>query len=174
MSHLLNGALSGFLATIPMTATMELLHRRLPPHEQYPLPPREITENLTEEVGMRDHLDESTHVGLTLLSHFAYGTAAGAVYASLARHYKFPPLSGGVGFGLALWAASYLGWLPAIGLLPPASKHPPRRTGLMLAAHGVWGATLGIFLSQFPPAQSRDSVRRVPYPEDHPAETFVA
>jgi hypothetical protein len=161
--HLLNGALSGFLATIPMTATMALLHRRLPPHEQYPLPPREIAETLTEEVGIREHLDEPTHVGLTLLSHFVYGTAAGALYASLAPHYKFPPLSGGIGFGLALWAASYLGWLPAAGILQSAGKHPPRRTATMLAAHGVWGATLGVLMGQLQPEQGRKSLRRIPY-----------
>jgi hypothetical protein len=161
--HFFNGALSGFLATIPMTATMELLHRRLPPHEQYPLPPREITETLTEEAGIRKHVDESAQVGLTLLSHFAYGTAARAMYATLARHYKLPPLSGGVGFGLALWAASYLGWLPAAGILQSASKHPPHRTGLMLTAHGVWGATLGILFDQLPSEQSRKNSRRMPY-----------
>ena len=46
---LATGAMAGFLATIPMTIAMELLHRRLPWTQRYPLPPREITDDLTDK-----------------------------------------------------------------------------------------------------------------------------
>jgi uncharacterized membrane protein YagU involved in acid resistance len=45
--------------------------------------------------------------------------------------------------GLALWVGSYLGWLPAVGILRPATRHPWRRNLLMIVAHIVWGVTLG-------------------------------
>jgi hypothetical protein len=50
----------------------------------------------------------------------------------------------GAGFGVAVWAGSYLGWLPAAGILSPATEHPPRRNALMIASHVVWGATAGV------------------------------
>ncbi|MCA1636528.1 MAG: hypothetical protein LC802_23280 [Acidobacteria bacterium] len=45
---------------------------------------------------------------------------------------------------MAVWAGSYLGWLPAAGILRPATEHPPRRTALMIAAHVVWGVAAGL------------------------------
>ena len=42
--------------------------------------------------------------------------------------------------GVAVWAASYFGWIPAMGVLSPAHRHPPARNALMIAAHLVWGA----------------------------------
>jgi uncharacterized membrane protein YagU involved in acid resistance len=146
---LFNGALAGLGATIPMTLAMELMHRSLPQHERYPLPPREITEKLTDEAGLSERLNEADHVKLSLLSHFSYGAAAGAVYAQIAQKYNPSPLSGGITFGIGLWTVSYLGWLPAAGILRPATKHPARRNALMLTAHVVWGSVLGLLVDQF-------------------------
>lgn len=41
---MLLGALSGLVATLPMTAAMSRLHQELPRSERYPLPPRELAE----------------------------------------------------------------------------------------------------------------------------------
>jgi hypothetical protein len=32
-----------------------------------------------------------------------------------------------------------MGWIPGVGILKPATAHPPRRNLLMIAAHVVWG-----------------------------------
>jgi len=42
-----------------------------------------------------------------------------------------------------VWGGSYLGLLPSLGILRPATDHPAQRNALMIAAHLVWGATLG-------------------------------
>jgi uncharacterized membrane protein YagU involved in acid resistance len=94
-------------------------------------------------VDVDSDLDEDERNGLTLLAHFGYGTAVGALYAPIAPRGWAASTLGGVGYGLLVWAGSYLGLLPAIGLLSPATRHPPRRNALMIAAHVVWGATLG-------------------------------
>ena len=146
MPSLFKSALAGCAATVPMTLVMTALFQRLPPEERYALPPGEITAKLTEEARLENHVDQPTHEALTLASHFGYGAAAGAVYAPLANRLPLPPLLGGAVFGLALWAASYLGWLPAAGILRPAAEHPARRNALMIAAHVVWGGTLGLLL----------------------------
>ena len=51
-----------------------------------------------------------------------------------------------------------LGLLPALGILTPATRHPPRRNLLMIAAHVVWGATLGLLTEKF--HATRRSARR--------------
>lgn len=147
MNKILLGALAGLAATVPMSLAMKLMHEQLPPEEQYPLPPRAVTMNMAEEVGIKEHLDEEEREGLTWAGHFAYGATCGALFAPLARATNLPPVATGVAFGLAVWAGSYLGWLPAARLIAPATEHPPRRAALMIAAHVVWGASAGLVIS---------------------------
>jgi hypothetical protein len=148
MNPLITGALAGLAATAPMTLAMEAMHRYLPAVERYPLPPRLITEKIIEKTGGGGRLFEEEHRRLSLAAHFAYGAAAGAVYAPLAARMGFSPMAGGALYGLTVWAGSYLGLLPAIGILRPATQHPARRTALMIAAHVVWGATTGALIGR--------------------------
>jgi ribosomal protein S12 methylthiotransferase accessory factor YcaO len=46
---------------------------------------------------------------------------------------------GGAAAGGAVWLGSYMGWIPAFGVLKPATKHPLRRDAVMLGAHFAWG-----------------------------------
>jgi len=140
---LLKGAAAGFVATAPMSITMLVGWRLLPRREKYPLPPRLITEEITERVGMEDDLTENQLVGLTIFSHFGYGALFGSIYALFSERSPVHSSLKGAFAGLALWAGSYLGWLPAVGILRPATQHPWRRNLLMILAHIVWGVTLG-------------------------------
>lgn len=124
-----------------MTIFMLAAHRLLPRMEQYPLPPREITESLAERVGVDDAGDTQLTVA-TFVNHFAYGAVTGAPYGLLARVIPVPPLVSGIVYGVVVWSASYLGFLPAAGILKPATEHPIRRNALMIAAHFIWGGTL--------------------------------
>lgn len=146
MNRILLGAFAGLVATAPMSLAMKLMHEQLPEHEQYPLPPRAVTMEIAEEAGVKERLDEPEREGLTWAAHFAYGAACGAVYAPLARSSDLPPALKGAAFGVAVWAGSYLGWLPAAGILRPATEHPPRRNALMIAAHVVWGVAAGLLV----------------------------
>lgn len=129
MSRVIHGAIAGFCATMAMTVAMRVLYRRLAPKDQYPLPPREITQDLL-------HPGDRQAAPLTLLAHFGFGGLAGALYGLLPR--KVP----GLLFGPSVWAASYLGWIPLTGILKPATRHPAHRNLLMIVAHFVWGASL--------------------------------
>ncbi|HEX8720699.1 MAG TPA: DUF6789 family protein [Pyrinomonadaceae bacterium] len=149
MNRVLLGALAGLAATAPMTLAMKLMHEQLPREERYPLPPRQVTEGVAEKAGVEQHLDEETREAATWVSHFAYGTACGALYGALSGERADGRAAlAGVGFGLAVWAGSYLGWLPAAGIISPATEHPARRNALMMAAHVVWGATTGVVLER--------------------------
>ncbi len=149
MKRILLGAAAGLAATAPMTLAMKLMHEQLPREEQYPLPPRQVTEGMAEAAGVNEHLAEEERKAATWVSHFAYGAACGALYGALSggRAAGHPAVAG-VCFGVAVWAGSYLGWLPAAGILSPATEHPARRNALMVAAHVVWGATTGVVLER--------------------------
>jgi uncharacterized membrane protein YagU involved in acid resistance len=148
---MLAGAAAGFVATVPMTVAMELMHRRLPWTHREPLPPRKITMRAMKAIGVRHKLNESERMGLTLAAHFGYGSGMGAVYGPVSDRVKAPPVVKGMGFGLVVWAASYLGIVPAMGLIEPATRHRAQRNALMIAAHLVWGATLGLLTSWWSP-----------------------
>jgi uncharacterized membrane protein YagU involved in acid resistance len=140
--HSVIGLLAGVVATGPMTVAMILWHRRLPASERYPLPPREITMKLARETGLSRHMNSETRSAATLLGHFAYGGAAGAIYGAASDAVEARTLSKGVVAGLLLWAGSYLGWLPGTGVLKAATDHPARRNALMIGAHLVWGTAM--------------------------------
>jgi hypothetical protein len=129
------GAIAGFCATLPMTLLMRRLHRRLPEPERYPLTPREIVNSATKilAIGPTEEAAQDTTVAL----HFAFGAlAGGAAAAALPRM----GTATGATVGTGVWALSYLGWIPALRLLEPATQHPARRNAVMIAAHLLWGA----------------------------------
>lgn len=141
MNRWLAGALAGMTATTAMTMAMRAWHRRLPPGERYPLPPREITEAVAATVNLpADALPEAS-----LASHFLYGAATGALYGGLLDRPGLPAAAAaGAAWGVAVWTLSYLGWIPATGILRPATSHPARRNLLMIGAHLVWGTVTGL------------------------------
>lgn len=146
--RLLRGAAAGLAATAPMSIAMELMYHYLPWWQRYSLPPGQITARLTRAVGLRRKTNRHEHNLLTFLGHFGYGTAAGAIYAPIAHMLKVPSLLGGVVYGLAVWFVSYVGWLPAFHILPPATKQPDKRNVLMITSHIVYGASLGWLLER--------------------------
>ncbi len=176
INTLLRGVLAGCAATAPMTVVMTALHRLLPRSEQYPLPPSEIVEQIAETVHVEQHIDAQQHVALTLLGHFGYGAAVGGGYALLAPRLPFGAVANGIVYGLGVWTVSYLGLLPAAGLLTPATEHPARRNALMIVAHVVWGAATGWLFAQMlklrspalPPSWGKDAERNQGNGENKP------
>ena len=112
------------------------------------MPPEAITDEVAARAG--EPLDEPRSDLLATISHFGYGAAAGAVYSTLVPRRVHGSLSG-IAFGLALYAGSYLGWLPAVGLKPAGQGRLNRQTGVMVLAHCVFGAALGSLSARLDP-----------------------
>ena len=147
-TDVMKGFAGGFVATLPMTAAMEAMHRSLPSDERQPLPPRQITMNAARKARVAEHLDEeSERLSATLAAHFAFGSAMGGAYALAERHLPGPPVARGITFALLVYGVNYFGLMPAVGLTPHAPRGAPRRVGLMVAAHVVWGATIGLLFN---------------------------
>lgn len=142
-NRLLTGATAGFAASGPMAVFMEALFPVVSDEERDPPPPRQITERAAETVGVAHKMGDDEREAATMVNHFGYGTTAGMVYGAVAESVPLPPVARGIGFGLGLWAAGYLGWLPATGMYRSATREPAGRNAVIIAAHVVWGAILG-------------------------------
>jgi uncharacterized membrane protein YagU involved in acid resistance len=147
VGRMLMGAAAGTAAAIPMTAYWEYLHARLPGEPPRPLPPREIVEAIAVKAGISRHLSEVDVQNLALAAHFGYAAATGALFGAVAPRRPSVRVGAGVLFGLGVWTASYLGWLPAAGVHQHPRHDPPARTGLMIGGHLVWGAALGLVMA---------------------------
>jgi hypothetical protein len=115
------------------------------------VPPDAITETALDSIGV-DPPETAQHAA-SGMSHLAFGAAAGAVYGLLHRHLPVGPVVGGLAFAGVVMAASYEGWVPAMGALPPL--HAQSRGGrlTLIAGHVVYGSLLGRLASV--PARAR-------------------
>jgi len=145
--RLAKGALAGLLATVPMTVAMVLLQRLLPKRMRYPLPPEQITLRMIADKGAISHLHDPQRTIATGILHFGIGALGGASYSVAARLVPAPGVARGIGFGLLVWLTGYMGWLPALGIFQPATKHPAQRNALMITAHVVWGSVTGLLFA---------------------------
>jgi hypothetical protein len=134
------GAVAGAVATVPMSALMWTAQRAGLMGTQ---PPRRITDEALEEVGADP--PEGTRRLATAVNHLGFGAVAGALYAVVER--VVPPVVPravvGAVYGVGVWASAYLGWVPALGIMPSAERDRPDRPVSMVAAHVVYGSVLG-------------------------------
>ena len=143
------GTLAGLAASVPMAMVMAALYRLLPRSERYALPPEEITTKTAVKTGQEELVqNEDNRKITTWLAHLGYGAATGSTFSLLTRKLPMPPILRGILFGTFVWTVSYLGWIPAADILPPATEVPGSRNLLMIAAHWVWGALIGMFVDE--------------------------
>jgi hypothetical protein len=132
------GAAYGMAATAVMTGWM-LLAKKMGLMGQ--LPPEKITENFLRYLGVRPRTP--LREAATTAGHFGYGAGLGTLFQLGGRVIPGPaPLRGAL-FGAAVWAVSYAGWLPAVGLMPPPDLDRPGRQAATLIGHLIFGAVLG-------------------------------
>ena len=156
MNRLLTGAITVLAATLPMTVMMTLTRPWIPQPERYFSLPRIITMRVARRLGLKRKMSEPQRLSASLAAHFAYGAAAGALYSITAQNAPLPPVLKGIGYGLGLWGAGYMGWLPATGLLKPATQHSGGRNASLIASHLVWGAVMGSLSSRIGQQADRD------------------
>lgn len=135
-----SGAIGGVAGTLAMSVLM-LGARRAGLVEQ--LPPERITEATLDAAGLPR--SGRAQDALAILLHFGFGIPVGVLFGLLRRVLRLPlPLTlQGAAYGALVWFVSYMGWVPALGLMPPATRDHPRRTVVMVAAHLLYGVVLG-------------------------------
>jgi hypothetical protein len=143
---ILVGAAAGAASTVPMTVAMLALHSQLPAAERYPVPPSLITKRIEQKARVRPKTSPKGHRAFAVTNHFGYGAACGVLYAlgTTRPRTAFADALLGVTFALGVWAASYFVILPSLGLHGGVERTPPWRNAMMVAAHIVWGGSLGM------------------------------
>ncbi len=144
----LRGAVAGTLATLAMSATM-FGFKRLGLMGR--MPPEMITSRLLNRFGIRR--SRKTQDLLASVNHIAFGAGGGAAFSVLRRRVpgSVPTLPLGLLFAFGIWAVSYVGWAPALGLMPRPQEDRPGRQPSMVAAHLVYGAALAFLVGPIQP-----------------------
>ena len=137
----LKGLFAGITGTVAMTlALRRVLPRLLPRHAARPFLPELVVGGMERKLTGRRRLPPHARRVATMPAHYAYGAAAGLAYGLLrAGAARVPPAALGSVWGLAVWAASYQGWLPAAGITPATTDRPPAERVTPIAAHLVFG-----------------------------------
>jgi len=162
---LLLGAAAGAGATIAMSGVMLVAQRAGLLGRS---PPRHIVERTLGWLGLRHETSRNERQLLTAVAHLGFGATQGALYAVIEQRLgrrsqrssglrpRKPSATTGVPFGLLVWAASYVGWIPALGILPRPSRDRPGRPTSMVLAHVVYGAALATLLRKLQHTPVRD------------------
>lgn len=139
VERLVRGALAGALATAPMSVIIAAgREARLLSNP----PPKEIVERTEEKTGTRDDLAQPLFHASWIAAHLGYGAGTGAVYALLDPFLPVGTTGRGLAFGAAVWAVSYLGVMPGLGLYPWPRDDSQSRMAVMILAHAVYGLAI--------------------------------
>ena len=130
----------GAVATVAMSVPMLVA----PDAVMGQRPPKKVTVGILSRLGL-DPGDEGERNVLSVVAHLGFGSSLGSLF-SVARARLDPPgpaVLHGLAYGLGIWATSYNGWIPALGLVPPPERDRPGRQGVLVLAHLVYGGVLG-------------------------------
>lgn len=153
----LAGALGGVAGGVAMTVMMTKVAPRVIPQSMRPdKPAPEKTVEWAERVaGVPGALSGKSEKGAAMAAHLAYSAAAGAGYG-LARS-SFPALqqvptpAAGALFGLIVWAVSFEGLLPELGVMERTTQHPPKRWPAPLMGHTIFGVVTAALAAKIDP-----------------------
>jgi len=140
-----DGTIGGCLGTIAMSVVMVAGQKVGALGRQ---PPERIAAAGLDALGVQR--TRTVQAGVAVLLHIVFGSAAGALFGLLYRRLRAPldPSLQGVIFASMVWAASYKGWIPALGIMPPPERDRAGRPVIMVLAHWLYGATLGMLVGR--------------------------
>lgn len=139
------GAIAGFAGTFLMQGMMKTTGRLLPDAAaplngdagEYMVGLAETALPSSTVAAVPSPLEQALAKSL----HLGYGMTSGALYAALRPRPRNAPLEGAA-LGLCVWAAGYLGWLPAAQLMPPLSQQTAKQVLVPLAEHVLFGMSV--------------------------------
>lgn len=143
MSRFLRGAIAGAVATAPMSAVMIGAKQFGLIGE---LPPEKITANFLKRTPISPSEEHQDSLATAL--HFGFGSAAGALFGVIAPKRLIARIPLGMTYGAAIWGVSYMGWIPAFGIMPHAARDRRDRQMVMLAGHVVYGTALALLVGR--------------------------
>lgn len=146
LKRVMLGAAAGAVATLPQSLIVWGFKAAGIYHQEPP--PERISEDLNKPVLDLRTMSKPVRSSVILAEHVAFGAAGGAAFG-LTTGVIRPTTVAGLLAGLAIWKASYDGWIPALGIMPESQKDESGRALTMVAAHVVYGLALGALLDRW-------------------------
>ncbi|MHB1416994.1 MAG: hypothetical protein ACYC1C_17235 [Chloroflexota bacterium] len=136
------GGLIGAMAMVPMMQMMKAMGLT---REVFP---KVVTRGLAERAGLEQAAQEPLLAPLAYASHLLYGAGLGAVFGAIQRTwhlttFPFAPL-----FGLFSYVIGFMGWLPALGIIPPLWRQQQPAGVMRMMGHIFYGLVLGMVFSR--------------------------
>jgi hypothetical protein len=141
IEHVALGAAAGCAATFLLQGVRTSEQKLLP---ETMLPMRDPGEFMVEQA--EELIPEATREQVSATVEkiagkslaVGYGMTAGAIYGAL-RPCPGNLLIDGTALGLGIWAVGYLGWLPALGLMPPVQQQETQQVAGSIVQHVIFG-----------------------------------
>lgn len=136
------GAAAGLTGTMAMYPLRVLSQKHLP--QTVPPMRQEPGEYMVERAEsllperVRERVPDALETAAAQSTAMGYGATFGAIYGALNPR-EGSALVDGTVLGLAAWAAGYLGWLPALGLMPPVNDQEAGEVAGPIARHVIYG-----------------------------------
>src|SRR5919206_3007283 len=131
------GAAATFLLQGVRTSEQKLLPETMPPMREDPgeFMVEQAEELLPQET--REQVPTAVETVAAKSLALGYGMTAGALYGALRPH-PGNLLVDGTALGLGTWAVGYLGWLPALGLMPPVERQETEQVAGPIVQHVIF------------------------------------
>lgn len=145
------GAVGGAVATLIIGKGMQL-SSKLPERFQ-PASPKEDPGHFLISQGERlvGPLSQKMHSRAVQAMPYVYGLSWPLGLAALARvlglHTPGRRIAAGAALGALVWLIGFEGWLPLVGLLPPAHRTPLAKNATNLASHVAYGTVASLPLA---------------------------
>lgn len=136
MNEVVRGALAGLAGTaahsVVMAGGKSLGFMPVPA-------PVEVTENVMRKTGVDETPEGADFTAAWVSSHVAYGMGSGVLFGMIRPMLPSSPVAAGLLFGGAVWAVSYFGIMPKLGLYPSPDEDYEGRAVVMALAHAAFG-----------------------------------
>ena len=145
------GAVGGAVATMLMQKSMPLA-RKLPERLRPPMPKQDPGQFMVEQAKkVVGPLSPKVHRGAVHGLQLAYGISwpigLAALSGALGLRSVGKTIAAGAALGAIVWLVGYEGWLPAVGLAPPAHRVPLAKNVSGLMSHVAYGALASVPLA---------------------------
>jgi uncharacterized membrane protein YagU involved in acid resistance len=141
------GALGGAAGGAVMYVMKQVVAPKVLPQEmrREGFAPKQFVQWAETEAGHPDALTSRQEDTAAMLGHLAYSAGLGALYGVARREVDSgpAPVAGAI-FGLAVWAVSFEGWMPGLGVMPATTDLPPKKRAPDIMGHVIYGVAMAL------------------------------
>lgn len=143
----IRGALGGVVGGLAMYGMKQMVAPKVIPEDmrREGFAPKKAVEWAEEQAGRPDALTENQEMKAAMAAHLGYSAGFGAFYGLVRQKADGvpAPLAGAL-FGLVVWAVSFEGLMPALGMMPATTDLPMKKWPPDIMGHVIYGAATAL------------------------------